>query len=508
MHTGGANSFVDLRHGQRSFTGLGRRVRLVAPGRARAVTELSTPHASLSASERRRPGVPVQAVLELLAAPAFVYDVGGERIVEANTAAATRLGCSVDELKRRSLEDVGVLDQGPLAGLVDINVADPPSEVTARRDDGYVVYVDTSQPAAPGARQWELVTISDPSAGQARSKTGRWLDPNGPAESFDAQVCAVLDATAIVGVAVLGTEGLRANATFTSMLRLPAVSDVASFVEALPEPIATQLSNVLKQPNLSLNQRLGRVRFEESGDQPEPSEFLVELWLSRRGDLTAIVARDVTEQLSAVRAHRRLVASALHARAEDRRSIAGQLHDGPVQLLASISLEMGLLRRAVSEEHATRLSSMERRLGESVVQLRTLVRSVVPDALSAGDLAPELQGIFQAAGLLGPEHLEVELPPGMDELALAVVVDTVRAVVGAMARTPVSLRLRVHEDAASLQMQYGAGQLRGFEGRHVLDMLSRRLDHSGVTVRVSQDRVEVLVPGAAFDEGTLMPGLR
>jgi signal transduction histidine kinase len=230
--------------------------------------------------------------------------------------------------------------------------------------------------------------------------------------------------------------------------------------------------------------------------------------MTRWSDVTAIVVRDVTEQLQAVRAHRRLVVSALRARAEDRRAIAGQLHDGPVQLLASISLEMGLLRRSVSEEQRARLSSMERRIGESVVQLRSLIRSVTPDTLSIDELAQEVQGIFQDAGLLEPETVIVDLPGGMDELALAVLVDSLRAVVTAVVRTPVELRLETEGDAALLRLRYGVGELRGFEGRHVLDMLTRRLEYAGGTVRLSEDSVEVLLAGAAFDEGWLASVLR
>lgn len=216
------------------------------------------------------------------------------------------------------------------------------------------------------------------------------------------------------------------------------------------------------------------------------------------------MVRDLSDQLRTAHANRRVIAAAIRSRAEDRRSIAAELHDGPVQLLAAVSLEMGLLRRSVNEEQRARLVSMERRIGESVDQLRALIASVAPAAVTLNGITPTVQEIYEEAGLGMPNSLSVELPPAIDQFSLAVLVEGIRAIAAAVPRTPQALRLETDADAAALRVGYWPGELDELRGQCGLERLTAELEALGGIVSCTDESIEMLLAGAAFDEGCAM----
>lgn len=145
------------------------------------------------------------------------------------------------------------------------------------------------------------------------------------------------------------------------------------------------------------------------GIRSDGKEFPIELSVSTAmfGDeqvVTAII-RDLTEQDDAARAIRelsvakerqRLLDRMVDAVETERKSFAAELHDGPIQHLAAISLRLHTARKAlesVSDGSIVQLAELEESLSREISQLRSLMSHLVPTALENYGLVMALRDL-------------------------------------------------------------------------------------------------------------------
>jgi PAS domain S-box-containing protein len=114
---------------------------------------------------------------------------------------------------------------------------------------------------------------------------------------------------------------------------------------------------------------------------------------ARGASWLSAAARDVTEERWAQEKLRDLAAQVMTAQEEERRRIAGELHDDVTQRLATLGIELGLLKRNPAgsvdlTEDLSRLQSQVLQLSEDV---RRLSHSLHPSILEHSDLASSLE---------------------------------------------------------------------------------------------------------------------
>jgi PAS domain S-box-containing protein len=106
-------------------------------------------------------------------------------------------------------------------------------------------------------------------------------------------------------------------------------------------------------------------------------------------------ARDITEEKWAQEKLRDLADQVMTAQEEERRRIAGELHDDLTQRLATLGIQLGLLKRTAAGAEALDLHEELSRLQAQILQLsedvRRLSHSLHPSILEHSDLAASLE---------------------------------------------------------------------------------------------------------------------
>src|SRR6202020_648214 len=107
------------------------------------------------------------------------------------------------------------------------------------------------------------------------------------------------------------------------------------------------------------------------------------------------VARDITEEKWAQDKLRDLADQVMTAQEEERRRIARELHDDVTQRLATLGIELGLVKRGLAETGSLELHGELSRLQTQILQLsedvRMLSHSLHPSILEYSDLASSLE---------------------------------------------------------------------------------------------------------------------
>jgi len=89
---------------------------------------------------------------------------------------------------------------------------------------------------------------------------------------------------------------------------------------------------------------------------------------------------------------RRLMRLLVQAHEDERKTIAADIHDDPVQVMAAVSLRLHSLRRRLSDEPAQRsLQAVEEMVGSAVSRLRSMMFNLRPTGLDRGDLLGPLR---------------------------------------------------------------------------------------------------------------------
>ena len=114
-------------------------------------------------------------------------------------------------------------------------------------------------------------------------------------------------------------------------------------------------------------------------------------YLGRRRS-EADLARSLEELHRTESERRRLLRLLVQAHEDERRSIAADIHDDPLQVMAAVALRLSALRRRLEDEPAIRtLESVEEMMSSAMSRLRTLMFNLRPPALEQGELLGPLR---------------------------------------------------------------------------------------------------------------------
>src|SRR4051794_4758210 len=125
--------------------------------------------------------------------------------------------------------------------------------------------------------------------------------------------------------------------------------------------------------------------------------------------------------------HTRLVESNLVASDRERREIAADVHDGPVQELAGVSYALSALRPSVPEAQQVMVDRVVGAVRSAVASLRRLMVQIYPPDLSGPGLGAALEDLatpLRETGLT--VHVHEGNKPGMSPSAAAVLYRTAR----------------------------------------------------------------------------------
>ena len=149
----------------------------------------------------------------------------------------------------------------------------------------------------------------------------------------------------------------------------------------------------------------------------------------------AVVHRDITERKRteselrrASERRREMLAHVVAAQEDERRRIAGDIHDDSIQALAAVDLRLQLLRRRIGQlpsgdEHVQLVDRLREAVQEATRRLRRLLFELEPPALASAGLAAALQdfaaALFADAGVAVAvdNQLEARLPEELRTIA-------------------------------------------------------------------------------------------
>ena len=143
---------------------------------------------------------------------------------------------------------------------------------------------------------------------------------------------------------------------------------------------------------------------DELGRKLEENQALQIQLLSKNLDLEVKVAgrtRDLTKSLRKVQSvdeqRRRLLARLVHAEEDERKRIAGDIHDDPIQKIVATSMRLQLMRHQLSDpEQLEVLDKLLSTVRSSIESLRHLIFELRPHALDEDGLGPALQDYLES----------------------------------------------------------------------------------------------------------------
>jgi signal transduction histidine kinase len=110
---------------------------------------------------------------------------------------------------------------------------------------------------------------------------------------------------------------------------------------------------------------------------------------------------ELTESLRKIRIgdeqRRRLLASLVHAEEDERKRIAGDIHDDPMQKIVATNMRLQLLRRQLSDPaHLELLDKLLSTVRSSITSLRHLIFELRPHVLDQDGLGPALRDYLES----------------------------------------------------------------------------------------------------------------
>ena len=290
---------------------------------------------------------------------------------------------------------------------------------------------------------------------------------------------------------------VRCAPSFSEALGIGPIGDLDSLVALLPVAVGDALRRFVSGDSRESDQSLGRIRLDQ---------VTIDVRARRVDDGVELFAADVSRWMRIIGAQDQLQRRIQSEQDEYRRELATQLHDGPVQLLASVVLEMGLLRRTVDDQTRAQLAGMEQRLSECVTQLRALVESTNATKLSLDELSDALSEVHKRSSALDVANVLTALPDSVNRTALAIALNGLSEAVAAAGAIIDTLDLAAQDDSLMI-----AVTLSGCHADVVAD-ISRRWENSLVAIhcalRVNGGEMVLLVFGGAITRGDHMPRVR
>lgn len=208
----------------------------------------------------------------------------------------------------------------------------------------------------------------------------------------------------------------------------------------------------------------------------------------------------------------RLLGFVRRLRAQERRELVDFLHDGPIQELTALTLELQMVSRSEPAGLAAHTDGMRRRLTAAAASLRWLIDGNWPFLTPETQLAPALQQ--RTAWLLAaPATVDTgPLPPVRGAAGVALIVDIVELMLLLMLPDgqPAQAHVAVRTPERSIQIELTLTPAAGDEfagdpagAQAALDGLACALGASArATLGERQWRARIILPGQA--DGTTM----
>lgn len=170
---------------------------------------------------------------------------------------------------------------------------------------------------------------------------------------------------------------------------------------------------------------------------------------------------------------RRLLAHLVHAEEEERKRIAGDVHDDPVQKVVAVSMRIQLLRKALAQsEHREELDTILGAVRGCIYSLRHLIFQLRPDVLDREGLGSAIREFL--------ESLDAEFGFRVDD--------------GLESEPPAELRVVLYRMA-----QEALANVRKHAQADNVDVVLRH-DEGGFLVRISDDGVGFSAPATLQSE--------
>lgn len=208
--------------------------------------------------------------------------------------------------------------------------------------------------------------------------------------------------------------------------------------------------------------------------------------------------RDIADRKRADEERGQMVARVVQAAEEERRRLAAELHDGPIQRLTALGMRLELARRVLQRDRGADpvevLRPLQERLGEEVGNLRKMVAGLRPPALDERGLTAALTEHCQALGHRGfrcrvESDLDGRVDPELETVLYRVAQEALSNIVkharASAARLSLSARngyvvLEVRDDGAG----FDPGRLSGTGDHFGLLIMRERVQMVGGTLEV------------------------
>jgi PAS domain S-box-containing protein len=133
-------------------------------------------------------------------------------------------------------------------------------------------------------------------------------------------------------------------------------------------------------------------------------------------DGVVTIAADITDRIESEEARNELAAALGVAEQQERGRLAGDIHDGPVQRLAALSMQLGAATHRSPEAMSAVLLAAEEAVIESIKELRTLMFQLSPPDLEGEGLAQAIRNraemLFHDTATTVVVKTEISSPPG------------------------------------------------------------------------------------------------
>ncbi|HXF57339.1 MAG TPA: PAS domain S-box protein [Actinomycetota bacterium] len=320
----------------------------------------------------------------------------------------------------------------------------------------------------------------------------------------EARKSAILEA-ALDAVITVDHEGriLEFNPAAESLFGLAASRAIGSSVTDLLRPFPEAEAGVRTLDGLLAlgagpggGRRVETTAVRASGEVLPVELTVTPIDLPGRALFTCFV-RDITDRKQAEEERGRTMARVVQAAEEERRWLAAELHDGPIQRLTALGMRLEVARRALEREGADPtevLRPLQNRLGMEVGNLRRMVAGLRPPALDERGLTAALTEHCQALGQGGfrcrvESDLEGRLDPELETVLYRVAQEALSNIVKHAQASAACLSLSTRNGCVVLEVRDDGT---GFDPRQVstaghhfgLPIMRERVQMAGGTLDV------------------------
>ena len=229
-----------------------------------------------------------------------------------------------------------------------------------------------------------------------------------------------------IGLAVVGPDGTyqAANTALAGMLGRSRQDLVGRHLDELVFPDDVEKAGAAFGALLSGNttSAVFETRYRRPDGETVHAIVTAAAVVPERGGprIVLALAQDVSEQRRLDEQRAELAQLLLRAQENERRRIADEVHDDPLQTLIALSIQMQILEGRLTDESALNVvDDLKKAIALSIEQMRTLLFELHPPALHLGGLTESLTEFIRRYEAAGGPHIRfdssLEKEPTPDE---------------------------------------------------------------------------------------------